>query len=532
MSDNFNFYEKKLWTGRLSSFTDSIDSNLKLLRVILLTKGSTILQFGNAVAKGDGLLKAGEKKWNEKETQLTDYFKSFEDGADKLGFDMPGKLGLLSHKVSQWGTGGQSKSTKALKSAGFDFEESQLYNLRTLSLKQKAFVDNRLKHCVENGGGQSKDESSLQSSKIRATRKGFQKIAADIEIVQRAIVQRVHEIEDDGTYKPSVQASALQVADKLALLSLKPFQHLLPEKGSRDIVPITFFSYETHIRRVPYCKDVVLVGIRHDQILQENGTKDNDSPPPFELLTIPHEIGHYVYQRANLKSLQGTVDKILSDEVIAKPTVSPDGEGELPFEAVAKAIGLSQTYHKWSEEIFSDICGCIVAGPLVALSLLSILVARSEDENNVADGEHPTGKLRPYILKEILEVLKELEPNQYSFDSEAQEIVSTWETLNPKSDLDFKTQIEQLRPAIRVFARILLESDGAINRWDLNPNGSSLSDHAKALGNIGTMPQLDKLIPVILDDNIELDRSDAGDDDIEKLLEEWDKDGPVTIGPH
>ncbi|WP_420628422.1 hypothetical protein [Candidatus Leptofilum sp.] len=529
MSKNgkYNFYEKKLWTGRLASFTKSIDSNLKLLRVILLIKGSTIMEFGKLLDKGllavnatNDKLPTNFKKSMKKIEILRDPLVSF--GKSVLG--LSGEQSQADEPERE----GSLNSDDLHGKVRFEFEETQLFNLRTLSLNQKKFVNNRLQKSVARALEQVNDRS-VGNDGIADIRKSFQYISGDIEIVQRAIVQRVHEVDDDGKYQPSMQASALQITDMLALMALMPFQQLLPSKS--DITPITFFSQETHIRSVPYCDDVLLIGIRYDQVLQD--LENDETPPPFELLAIPHEIGHYVYQRATIGTASADVDQIIKDEFAQEPlTPKPSDEPLSDFEVVAEKLPLvNERHRKWCEEIFSDICSCIVAGPLVALSLLSILVARTEKANKKEDGEHPTGALRPYILKEILLQLNKINADKYQFNLAAQDIVATWQGNQKRAGRQVTGDITQvpdeIQKIIRVFTRLLLADTPADFKLWSSTNVSNLTDCATELKQIKTMPGFEGLEPSKLD---KIDPEDGTD--IHLLVKEWQKKGPVVIGDH
>lgn len=595
-TDNKNiFYEKTLWTGRLASFTKTINSNLKLLRVILLTKGSSIMEFGLFLEEGEELLlsanenntnstfikineyKAKMRQLNESEgisalrNKIEQHEKTIQTFKDEINKAKDSNLwdkaqvvntliNIVQNDLSDpseqtndinelpgEGAGdgdkvGGSYSHDAHSMVDFDFEERQLYNLRTLSRKQKKFVKDRLETSVT-----STLESAEAHSKVALIRESFGRMAKDIEIVQRAIVQRVHEVDDTGKYAPSMQANALQITDKLALEALEPFQRLLPADSA--ITPITFFSQETHVQGVPYCDDVVLIGIRYDQVLQQAST--SEIPPlPFELLAIPHEVGHYIYQRANLENIRSDINTIVSAEFNQIEWLirvqNPDG---LSFKDVGENLPFSEDYgqdavdryKKWCEEIFSDICGCIVAGPLVALSLLSILASRADAENQIADGEHPTGTLRPFILKEILTILQELRADKYQFNEAAEGLIDSWKDIQSKFGqvaTEDTEKLDAIRPIIRVFARILLEAkllhpDGRVEElpdytvWS-EKNVKNLSEYATELVGIEDLPRLQNITASVLNEDSPQDQSDA----IEDLLAEWKRKGPVTIGDH
>ena len=415
---------------------------------------------------------------------------------------------IKNTSIQSWAKGllGQEPYT----GPAFGFEETQIYNLRTLSLAQREFVAQELTKLVS--------QAVRDKNKIPYIRKSYQHIAKDIEIVQRAIVQRVHELNDSGAYQPGMQATALEITDMLASMALKPFAPLLPTTA--EIVPITFFSHETHIQSVPYCDNVVLIGIRYDQVLEE--LEKDSNAPPFEILAIPHEIGHYVYQRADIAGIISDVNDALAKEYPSQSVPVKENE---PVRFAALSAVLPERYKDWYEEIFSDVCGCIVAGPLVALGLLSILASRTDSENNRSNGMHPTGVLRPYILKAILDELYAIQPQKYPYTAVAAEISSN---LGHTLTADQKKEIEAIQKIVRVFATILLKNQ-LVKEFELwsKQELPNLSQCETALRDIRAWPAFKELKPT------ELQKSDdSRSKDIGELAAAWQKKGPVTIGDH
>ncbi|MEM8862423.1 MAG: AbfB domain-containing protein, partial [Chloroflexota bacterium] len=111
----------------------------------------------------------------------------------------------------------------------------------------------------------------------------------DFEIMQRAIQQR--ESAGDNNL---AQARSLLITDKLADMSLAPFQFLFGDTNT-TVTPITFFGKDVYIRQVPYSNQVMFIGLTYDLVASIN----DSNMPPFELLAIPHEMGHFLYHYEN-----------------------------------------------------------------------------------------------------------------------------------------------------------------------------------------------------------------------------------------
>ncbi|MCX6050529.1 MAG: hypothetical protein NT075_36010 [Chloroflexi bacterium] len=187
-------------------------------------------------------------------------------------------------------------------------------------------------------------------------------ISFDLDVMARAEHFRM------PTALPEMRTT-LNKADILAYAALEPAikANLLP-----DMTVVTYFQKSVTVRILPYAP-VALIGIPFSTI---------DSPR--DLLAIPHEVGHYVYRHGIFQQCQHTgsrFEAVLSNELAGRP----------------------QWLLNWLEEIFADVYGCLVAGPLIALSFQDLQAALPLSEFIGEDGEHPTPALRPNIYHRVLE---------------------------------------------------------------------------------------------------------------------------------
>lgn len=156
-------------------------------------------------------------------------------------------------------------------------------------------------------------------------------------------------------------------------------QHRMPS------LPASLSAWKTPVfHLVPYSKRFILIGVSYDRVPPAASLFDGEefigkNFYNFELLAIPHEIAHYVYQHGKLagKSLI---------EVSKK------------FE--------NHPYYRWCEELFADVYGCIVGGPLAANQYASVANFNNRDRAWKDDEEHPTPVLRLFIMAEILRILR------------------------------------------------------------------------------------------------------------------------------
>ena len=286
------------------------------------------------------------------------------------------------------------------------FQIKQLLNLYTLTRTLVAFDQNTLQKLMLQSLTQHQQDKTLPP--LHLIRNCFRRTATDHEIIQRATVQRRWNQDEPGKpYYQSEQAVELVVMDKLAIRALTPFQHLLPN-DSGPLAVITYFSDTTHIHHLPYTDRFILVGVSYDRVTLTDDLSDDETLTgkdfsAFELMAIPHEVGHYLYQHGRLK----------------------DGR---TFPQVSQKFK-DNPYYRWCEEIFADLYGCLVAGPLSVFSIQAFLTSGDKARVWRDDEEHPTPLLRSYLLSEILRVLSELNENvsqRYRFPSVTKNLDEDW----------------------------------------------------------------------------------------------------------
>jgi hypothetical protein len=184
-------------------------------------------------------------------------------------------------------------------------------------------------------------------------------MAYDIDVLRRAAAQRD---SGDGSLE-----QAFAVADNPAQRALEPaIQH----GYLSDTAVLTYSQKSADIRVIPYAP-VALIGI------PETCTHVN-----WDLLAIPHEAGHYVFRHGR----------------------HPDGESLVSRSRRAVAAE-PRWLKKWLEEIFADVYGCLVAGPVLALDFQDLLLDNALDYFLRDDGEHPVDFLRPYIHTHVLRLM-------------------------------------------------------------------------------------------------------------------------------
>jgi hypothetical protein len=212
----------------------------------------------------------------------------------------------------------------------------------------------------------------------------LQQISFDLDVMARAEHFRM------PTAMPEMR-DTLNKADILAYSALAPAikANLLP-----NTTVVTYFQKSVTVRLIPYAP-VALIGIPFSAI-------DN----PRDLLAIPHEVGHYVYRHGVFQdnAYKGArFAAILNKELAGRP----------------------QWLLKWVEEIFADVYGCLVAGPVIARSFQDLQAEWSQQDFMKDDSEHPIGALRPHVYHQVLEASGFCEAAKEALEKKWREYLAT-----------------------------------------------------------------------------------------------------------
>jgi hypothetical protein len=214
------------------------------------------------------------------------------------------------------------------------------------------------------------------ASIYRAT---LDQISYDITAVQQAIDQR-----KDGT---ADLQNGLKTASALAQNSLNVG---IDGKLARPAAVVTYFIKAPNIRVIPYAP-LAVVGLPFTSLTV-----------PRDFLALPHETGHYVYHHG--PGLAAALHRLL-------PAMPAWGA-------------------PWLEEMFADVYGCLVAGPVIGLDFQDLLADNSQAAFVSSDGRHPVDAIRPFIYTAVL--------RQLGFVNAAKALKTRWKQIlrqrgNPQS---------------------------------------------------------------------------------------------------
>jgi hypothetical protein len=224
-----------------------------------------------------------------------------------------------------------------------------------------------------------------------AMRQVLDRIAYDADAILAAIQQRS---------APPVQGD-LELTDRLVFeaLALARLNGLLADEAGDGTSAMTYFSDAISTRVIPYATVAFL------------GVPLSSRHVPEDLLAIPHEVGHYVYWNGR------------------------DDEGRRPVDHLREDLGCAPGSEEvwtcgWLEELFADVYGCLVAGPVIALDFQDLLLqpARENFEQARANDIHPTPILRPFIYTYVLRKARFADVTRKTLDALADKLDRRWWT--------------------------------------------------------------------------------------------------------
>lgn len=193
---------------------------------------------------------------------------------------------------------------------------------------------------------------------LRAT---LDQIVFDITALQRAWHQRKLGSDEEK--------AALQKADILADQAL---QLACQADLIHPAAAITYFQKIHTARVIPYAP-VALLAIPLSCATNSAQLNARD------FLAIYHEVGHYVYRHGIINNKR--VPVYLANQFYDRPI----------------------WVQAWLEEIFADIFGAMIAGPLIALDFQEMQSDNPPEQFTQDDGAHPIPAIRPEIYLKVLE---------------------------------------------------------------------------------------------------------------------------------
>lgn len=169
---------------------------------------------------------------------------------------------------------------------------------------------------------------------------------------------------------------ALNTAILLAASGLEMFSSYLPLRDSNPTPVIPFFRPSANIRIAPYIENPV-IGLPLDAMTY-----------PPAMMAIAHEIGHYLYWRGRISSEDPNTNQLVQKSIWKE---IEDNSGRFPPDIT-----------HWIEEVFSDLIGILIGGPIAAFSFQNLLLTARPDIFISDNGRHPIPAIRGFLHEHIV----------------------------------------------------------------------------------------------------------------------------------
>lgn len=257
----------------------------------------------------------------------------------------------------------QDAITSTLKQMQLDMEQHPQEILQTALKNLQAFGQQQIDFFLDGFGRKAKAylEPSVLYPPDYVLSVTLDQISHDMNVIGRAWEQR----QPNSVFAP--MHKTLENADILANKALAP---AIEQRLVTDATVITYFQKDTNVRIIPYAP-VSFIGL-----------PITCHTVPRDLLAIPHEVGHYVYRYGRLHTGKHAGSRL---------------DAALP----QRYSGQAAWRQAWMEEIFADVYGALIGGPVMALGFEDLLSAMPRDHFVHDDGEHPVAALRLGIYQTV-----------------------------------------------------------------------------------------------------------------------------------
>ncbi|MCB0047370.1 MAG: hypothetical protein KDD92_18235 [Caldilineaceae bacterium] len=248
-------------------------------------------------------------------------------------------------------------------------------------------------------------------------------MTSDLVVIERAFFQRIvaglqGRQDRPNTYQ-SIAKDELGRADIYAWICRELFWAYLIQ----DAAVITYIHQSARIRTIPYAP-VALIGLPPSPL----------SEPHFSRRAIPHEFGHYLYWNGREKNdalwEMTQVDvrrRSVNQNTVASPYLRDVLHAKLQARPFWKKM--SARLEPWLEEIFADVIGCIIGGPIAAETIQKILITAPGEQFFTNDRIHPPAILRPYIYFWTLHKLAPPGEDGAVLEDEVMRLEEAWRRL-------------------------------------------------------------------------------------------------------
>ena len=230
----------------------------------------------------------------------------------------------------------------------------------------------------------------------------LKQIAFDLEAIQRTAEQRMWASGD--------MKNTLEKADELVNEAIGSAYSVI--KGTKPTV-ITYFEKSHSVRVFPYdCVALIAVPYTCVPFEVKSGETISKEQVTRDYVALLHELGHYIFWHGKVT----TDDKEVFIHKYLHETLKPMRSRNV-------------WCYRWVEEIFADIFGCLMGGPLIALDFQDMASVASSKEFLKDDRQHPVPAVRPEIYIEILMKVVDPQNPEDWWGGRVDSLTGRWKTL-------------------------------------------------------------------------------------------------------
>lgn len=330
-----------------------------------------------------------------------------------------------------------------------------------------------------------------------AMRATVDQIAFDLNAYGSVLTQRRMAQGDSPAAQKLVQT--FSVTDRLAYAALYPALGRMNGRGQPTV--LTYFQKSGFIRTIPYA-DVSLIGVPYTTVGEyaSAGQLASELGNATDLLAIPHEVGHYVYRHALFSYPAGRIENGRILTIMNRMHQN-------------KEVIQSKRIHIWLEEIFADVYGVYVAGPVMVRDFQDLLsdndpAAFDPPGKNDQEDEHPHPAVRPFIYNHALRVLADhVDEDGDWLKDMAGEADDRWAAHLNKDQLKWAQKtLKPILPAVKAMVELLLLAAPASCTRMWTPPGTAYDDlyaafyeqvvNGRVWAESGDCPEPDKTDPI------------------------------------
>lgn len=234
---------------------------------------------------------------------------------------------------------------------------------------------------------------------------GLKQLYDEWGVLSRAASQRL-ESDNDADFSDKLCTAQLILKTYLDRWRGSDAHYLAPKSKNDHQRGVIYFDKSYSITRSIYAPEIPIISIPlTDYSLSTNWQ------------AIAHEVGHHFFWNALDLETMDSVQQRMQD--IAAEALAHLLPKQRKFTGEAMS-GLEQswkrmtTWQKWTEEVFADMVGTLLAGPAFVISSQNLAAEQVGARSDFAtdDGEHPCPYLRPIICLQTLRQMTLLSKSQ------------------------------------------------------------------------------------------------------------------------